>query len=285
MNTSVDFEKIALEICKREKFTLDKNSQEGGSFRENCFKVTSSGDNFALKIFKTGSRSPRVLREINAIQKCNHPRVAKIFQFNTITYDKIQYDYIIEEYLGGGTLNTYLNSGKKLSEKEIDILGINLIETLNRLNERKLVHRDIKPDNIMFRSESFEPVLLDFSIVRDLSDVSLTQSWLARGPGTPLFSAPEQLNNQKKLIDWRTDQFSLGVVLSLCAFGMHPYQKDGSEIYSHETVEQITLRERNKKFFSICSQSKFSCLDKMTRPWPVERYRSPQELTIFWNKQ
>src|SRR5207244_520254 len=71
------------------------------------------------------------------------------------------------------------------------------------------------------------PVIIDFGVVRDLADSSLTKTHLARGPGTPLYAPPEQLNNRKALIDWRSDQFSLGITLSYCAFGVHPYAQAG----------------------------------------------------------
>jgi hypothetical protein len=74
------------------------------------------------------------------------------------------------------------------------------------------------------------PALVDFGLVRDLSETSLTASWLPRGPGTPLFASPEQLNNEKALIDWRSDQFSIGVILPK-KFNIDYYAKI-ADIYS-----------------------------------------------------
>jgi len=90
--------------------------------------------------------------------------------------------------------------------------------------ELDLVHRDIKPANIMFKEGLETPVLVDFGIVRDLAATSLTQTWSPIGPGTPFFASPEQLNNEKHLIDWRSDQFSLGVTLYFARTARHPYQ-------------------------------------------------------------
>ena len=103
-------------------------------------------------------------------------------------------------------------------------LGRQLIGAVSHVASLQLVHRDIKPENILFREGSLDPVLTDFGIVRDLQAESITQSWQPRGPGTYLFSSPEQLNNTKTLIDWRSDQFSLGILLSICTFDIHPYE-------------------------------------------------------------
>ena len=112
-----------------------------------------------------------------------------------------------------------------LTQQEVIELVKGLILAVKDL-QPSLVHRDIKPANIMFRKNQPEPVLVDFGIVRDLSQTSLTASWWPSGPGTPFFSSPEQLTNDKALIDWRSDQFAIGVIASLLLTGRHPYQVD-----------------------------------------------------------
>lgn len=285
MKTTDEIINVAKKICKQQNFLLDEKSEDGGSFKK-VYKVTSkSNQTFALKIIKSTTRSPRIVREISAIQKCDHPNISKIFRFDTINYESKEYDYFIEEYLGGGNLSKLLGANGRLQRRDAIFIGNRLVSSLEHLHSKSLVHRDIKPDNIMFRENTLEPVLVDFSVVRDLADVSLTQSWLDRGPGTPLFSAPEQINNQKKYIDWRTDQFALGVVMSIVILNFHPYQESDEVYICNETVENITNRKRNKKFMQKCEESDCLCLDKMTKPWPVERYRFPHELSNYWKNQ
>jgi len=75
----------------------------------------------------------------------------------------------------------------------------------------------------MFRSGSDNPVLVDFGLVRALDDSSITQSWLMMGPGTPYFASPEQLNNDKYLISWLSDQFSLALTTAFALTSRHPF--------------------------------------------------------------
>lgn len=143
------------------------------------------------------------------------------------------------------------------------------------------MHRDIKPDNILFRADGVTPVIVDFGLVRDLVGTSLTQTWLMRGPGTPFFAPPEQLRNEKALIDWRSDQFSAGVVVALSAFGFHPYQEDGMS--PAQTVERVAERgPQAGRFMDMAKRTGMLILIGMTAPWPVERFRTPDGLQRAW---
>ena len=164
------------------------------------------------------------------------------------------------------------------------IFGEKLIEAISHLIGHKLVHRDIKPDNIMYREDGSIPVLSDFGIVRDLTDVSLTRTG-AFQPRTPFFAAPEQLNNQKRLIDWRTDQFSLGIVLCWARFGVHPFQHR-DDTSSRFAIERVENREsRSPDTITLIRDSGLECVEKMTCVWPVERYRLSNQLIQDWMAQ
>jgi serine/threonine protein kinase len=164
---------------------------------------------------------------------------------------------------------------------EVVRLGRTLIGALDYLRSMGLVHRDIKPENIMFRADKVTPVLVDFGLVRDLDEASLTQTWLVQGPGTPFYAAPEQLQNRKELIDWRTDQFSLGVVLAVCGFGRHPYADEGEP--KPRTVQKvIERRAATAQFTAWALENRLDALLRMTRTWPVERLRTPPLLREAW---
>jgi serine/threonine protein kinase len=206
---------IAKSICKSEGFELVQATNEG-AFKQTFQVKANGGQSLALKIYKSNSQNERAAREIEAMQRCNHPNIAKIIKLGKYTHEEADFAYIVEPFIHGGSLSEKTVS-KPVTLKQLKEMGIYLIDALEHLYQLELVHRDIKPDNIMFVSkDSFEPILVDFGLVRDLNASSLTKSWLMFGPGTPLYASPEQLNNQKQMIHWQSDQFSLGLVLSLC---------------------------------------------------------------------
>jgi len=162
------------------------------------------------------------------------------------------------------------------------VLGEKLIDAVAHIADNYVVHRDLKPDNILLRGGITQPVIIDFGIARDLSERSLTADWLPMGPGSPFFAAPEQLNNQKNLINWRTDQFALGVVLSICAFQEHPYNSG----FPAQTVDNVARRGAySSTFLPNIERFNLPALQKMVSPWPVQRFAQPNDLLQAWRQQ
>ena len=136
----------------------------------------------------------------------------------------------------------------------------------------------------MFREDRSTPVITDFGVVRDLTDSSMTPTWAPRGPGTPYFASPEQLNNEKDLTDWRSDQFALGVVLAYVTLQQHPYMLPG--IPDQDVVDRVSSRIGPAEHFVACAnEAGLSVLSKMVAPWPVDRYRTPSHLATAWRGQ
>jgi len=147
----------------------------------------------------------------------------------------------------------------------------------------KLVHRDIKPENIMFRHGENSPILVDFGIVRDIDATSLTQAFIGVGPGTPYYASPEQLNNQKSMINWRSDQFGLGVTLCYAHLQMHPFQYPGEPLNSTETIIRVQTRGQcNAEIIRTLNTSGLGCIERMISVWPVHRYQSTVEMMSEW---
>ena len=251
-----------------------------GTFKQ-TFEVVSVGDlRVALKLYKASVAGPREQREIEAMLRCKHDNIARLLSVDRYEYEGSVLVTLTEEFLPGGTLT----QKGQISKNECLRIGAQLIGAIGHIADLELVHRDIKPDNIMFREDQRTPVLTDFGVARDLMDSSLTPSWAPRGPGTPFFSSPEQLNNQKSLIDWRSDQFALGVVLAYVVLGAHPYRPpSGSD---REVVDLVATRNGpTRQFVESCRSAGLPVLIKMAAPWPVHRYRTPRELAVAWSSQ
>lgn len=270
---------VALAICKELNMKFVRESGKG-VFKETFYVISKDKTNLALKVFNANQRTERTKREIDAMLICDHPNVGKLIEVNQYKYKGKDYTYLLEEFLSGGSLSDKLKSGV-INFTEFYDIGLQLVDALVHISSKGLVHRDIKPDNIMFRDDGRTPVIVDFGVVRNLHNESLTHSWLLPGPGTPYYSAPEQLNNQKELIDWRSDQFSLGVTFSICLFGLHPYYRPNDSV--NDVIIRMMKRETPSEHFQkICTENGLDIIVRMVSPWPYERFRRPQELVESW---
>ncbi len=268
--------KVAEEIAYQKKFRDILFTAEG-AFKETFKAETEGGGTVALKVLDPAKCTPsRMEREIDAMIRCNLPYIAKLYEHGEFSAsDGIKYLYVVEDFLDGGTLAS--RTSGKLEPDVVRHYGVCLSKALEHLASLDLVHRDIKPDNIMFKSNADDPILVDFGLVRNLSASSLTQTWLAQGPGTPYFSAPEQLNNEKDLIKWRTDQFSLGIVLGICLTGKHPFTYSRSLV--PDTVNDMAQKKKcTSEFRNEVSAMGFGNIIKMIEPWPINRFATPTAL-------
>jgi len=127
---------------------------------------------------------------------------------------------IIEEFIEGVPLNSCMSLF--YGAKEAVSLIIHIVEGIEILWSKNVVHRDLKPQNILIRPDG-TPVIIDLGIARLLGESSITGTW-DQAPLTYIYAAPEQIQNRKADIGPRTDQFNLGIILAqflLC--GEHPF--------------------------------------------------------------
>lgn len=276
------FEHLARQICEQEGLTYGE-PVGAGAFKQ-TFQVTSpSGELQALKVYRPGTSLVRAGREVEAMKRCTHPGIARILQIGTLSTDEGITSFSIEQFIPGGTLADRLREEGVLGRAELLLAGRLLIEAVAHVASQRLVHRDIKPENVMLMGDRRTPVIVDFGLVRDLNAVSVTPTWAMQGPGTPLYAPLEQLQNRKELIDWRADQYSLGVLLSYCAFGFHPYEDEGAR--AEQVVERVNMRgEQTLRFRAAADRAGLSALIRMTEVWPVRRYRTTDNLVEAWRQ-
>ena len=274
-------EQIAQKICAQENLKFI-GSVAAGAFKDTFHVATQADESRALKLFKTAI-TERTAREIDAMQRCQHPNIARFFSLHDFADGAQNFSYLLEEYLPGGSLGDRIKQ-QPLTADECRAIGRQLIDALGHIAALALVHRDLKPDNIMFRQDKQTPVIVDFGLVRDLSASSLTASWVLVGPGTPFFASPEQLNNDKQMIDWRSDQFGVAVTLAIATFGVHPFAMAGDT--PQATVQRVAMRQRpSPDFTTRCAQSRLKTLRKMVQPWPISRFRTAGDLAAAWDQE
>ncbi len=283
-NDKID-DKVAAKVCG----TLQLEIIEGpwsGAFKVVYRVRDAEGKQFAIKLMDAARASARSEREAKILRDANHPCVARLVGEGTLVIaEKLTVRYLIEEFFAGGTLGARSNS-VRLSVIESLRIGKEIVTALAYLNGAygRCVHRDIKPENIMFRQPGDRPVLVDFGIARLLDEASITQTFQDQGPCTPMFASPEQLNNEKDLIDWRSDQFSLAVTLSMVTLGMHPYQISADADLPIDIVGRVRSRVGPSELFkSRVHVAGMSLLYRMVAPWSYNRFRFHRDLEVAFN--
>ena len=174
----------------------------------------------------------RFLREARTAASLNHPNIATIY---AVDDDGGNTMYIAMELVEGTSL-AGLIAARSLSTPDVIRIGRQTAEALAAAHEKSIVHRDIKPDNIIVLQRTVK--VLDFGIAKMIgpsADDSLTRGQLILG--TPYYMSPEQALGKK--IDTRTDIFSLGVVMYESLTGKRPFQ--GANVT--ETVLQILTKQ------------------------------------------
>src|SRR5437660_3568581 len=174
----------------------------------------------------------RFRREARTLSKLNHPNIATVHDFDT----EHGTSFLVMEFVQGTSLIEKVRSGP-LPEKEVLLLGVQLLDGLRAAHAEGIIHRDLKPGNLRETLDG-RVKILDFGLARTLqSDLDVTQSLATTGVvGTLPYMAPEQLRGEHA--DVRTDIYSIGVVLYELATGSRPFP----ETFGPRLIDSILHR-------------------------------------------
>ena len=261
--------------------TADLINQGG---QKAVYKATVYGRTVALKIIRlptqeeaeldVGSAAERAEREFSIIEQADVPVLTKSgpLGLSIVEIAGVSWMYFTEEWIDGPTLSELIGQGR-LSPNQIARLGKDLVEAVCWLFSNGLVHRDIKPRNVMWASDREKYVLLDPGVALDLHGPSLTK--VPYAVGTAAYLSPEQTDPyHKRDLDFRSDLFAIGVVLYEAATGSHPFLTLGT------TPAQLLtgiLNTNPKPVADIVLGFPKGLSDVITRflgKQPHERYRS-----------
>jgi serine/threonine-protein kinase len=182
----------------------------------------------------------RLLKEAQAAAKLDHPNVCSIFEVG----ESLSGAYIAMQFIEGQTLGDLMHD-RKPSIEEVSQWGSEVADALHEAHRQDLVHRDIKPQNIMITTKGHAKVL-DFGLAKDVKALpaNMQASTLMTTPGmvvgTVPYMSPEQVKGED--LDGRSDIFSLGAVLYEAATGRRPFQaKSGAELMSAILVSEPAM--------------------------------------------
>lgn len=189
----------------------------------------------------SGSRSARerFAREARAAAAIVNDHVVPIHNVET----EHATPYLVMQYIAGDSLQARLDRDGPLDVCEILRIGMQVATGLAAAHAQGLIHRDVKPSNIMLDENVARALLTDFGLARTQDEACLTRSGFH--PGTPHYMSPEQVRGEE--LDGRSDLFSLGCVLYALCTGQPPFRADsGYAVMRRITDEQPrSIREQN----------------------------------------
>jgi serine/threonine protein kinase len=170
----------------------------------------------------------RALREARSVARIRHPNAVTLYDVlpATSTDDAV---YLIMEFIDGPTLAQLIRRNGSLSDQTVAALGMQLLDVLAEAHKQRIVHRDIKPGNIMLTADG-QAKLTDFGIARADGDTTLTHGWI----GTQAYMAPEQFDSQT--ITPAADLWSLGATLYAASDGHGPFDRDTTAATLHAVL-------------------------------------------------
>jgi serine/threonine protein kinase/tetratricopeptide (TPR) repeat protein len=182
----------------------------------------------ALKVIKWGMDTKEVLArfesERQALALMNHPNIARVFEAGTTNSGR---PYFAMEYVKGVPITEYCDTHRLTTDERLDLF-IQVCEGVQHAHQRGVIHRDMKPSNVLvtMRDDEAVPKIIDFGVAKATSQ-RLTErtvfTELGQWIGTPEYMSPEQAEMTGLDIDTRTDVYSLGVVLYELLVGAQPF--------------------------------------------------------------
>jgi len=225
-------------------------------------------------IAKDATFIERFQREARASAKLNHPNIVQGIDVGKDAASG--YWYFAMEFVEGPSLRKMLDDQKTIPETRALEITKEVARALEVVAASKMVHRDIKPDNILITSDG-SAKLADLGLAKQLNeDVNLTQS--GQAVGTPYYMPPELARGQNSACDIRTDIYSLGATLFHLVTGKPPFQGDTGAVImvKHLTEPAPKASKVNPAVSEGCSR----LIEKMMQKKPEQRVQTPADLIV-----
>jgi serine/threonine protein kinase/Flp pilus assembly protein TadD len=206
----------------------------------------------ALKVLKPGMDSRQIVArfeaERQALALMDHPNIARVFDGGTAPSGR---PYFVMELVKGAPITDYCDQHRLTPRQRLELF-VSVCQAVQHAHQKGVIHRDIKPTNVLVTLHDTEPVVkvIDFGVAKALGQ-ELTDKTLFTGfaqmVGTPLYMSPEQAGQSGLDIDTRSDIYSLGVLLYELLTGTTPFEKTRFQQAAYDEIRRIIREEEPPK--------------------------------------
>ena len=177
----------------------------------------------------------RFRREAQSAASLNHPSIVAVYDTGEDMMTGVPVPYIVMEYVDGRTVRDLLQDGHRLlPERSLEIID-GVLRALDYSHQAGIVHRDIKPGNVMV-TRNGDVKVMDFGIARAMSDAQATMTQTAQVIGTAQYLSPEQARGER--VDSRSDLYSAGCLLYELLTGRPPFTGDSPVAIAYQHVRE-----------------------------------------------
>lgn len=255
-----------------DRYQIIKTLGEGGMANVYLAHDTYLDRNVAVKVLRGDLANDekfvrRFQREALSATSLSHPNIVEIYD---VSEDDGQY-YIVMEYVDGKTLKQVLKQRGHLSVTEVIDIMLQVTDGMAHAHDAYIIHRDIKPQNIMILSNGMIKIT-DFGVAIALNSTQLTQTNSVMG--TVHYIPPEQANGKGSTI--RSDIYSMGIMMYELLTGLLPYKGDNAVEIALKHLREPLPSVR--KFDSSIPQSIENVIIKATAKNPKNRYKDAREM-------
>lgn len=216
----------------------------------------------------------RFFREAEAAGRLSHPAIVTVYDVG----EEADLAFIAMDYARGRPLSEFARPGRLLPLAQVLDIMARVADALDYAHGEKIIHRDIKPGNIIFNPDNGELKITDFGIAK-ISDDSRTRTGSVMG--SPLYMSPEQLRGQK--VTAASDTYSLGITLYKLVCGETPYQGD---TLAHLTYQILNKRPKSvREFNPELSNGVVRVINRAIQREPGKRFPSAAEMAEALRRQ